>query len=168
MPPSTSSRSTTTFGPRPTASDAERGVGGEAWEIHGGGFYQVLKYRLTPPTIPQPLYWFKWEAYTTWLSGFALMVFLYYFNADTYLIDPSVADLSTAAAIAISIGGLVLAWVVYDGLCRVVRSELVLAALILALTTLAAWGRASSSAAGPSTYRSAPCSGRSWPPTSSS
>jgi uncharacterized membrane protein len=117
-----------------------RGVGGEAWEIHGGGFYQVLKYRLTPPTIPEPLYWFKWEAYTTWLSGFALMVFLYYFNADTYLIDPSVADLSTTAAIAISIGGLVLAWVVYDGLCRVVRSELVLAALILALTTLAAWG----------------------------
>jgi uncharacterized membrane protein len=119
---------------------AERGVGGEAWEIHGGGFYQVLKFQLAPPTIPSPLYWFKWEAYTTWLSGFALMVFLYYFNADTYLIDPSVADLTTTEAIAISIGGLVLAWVVYDGLCRVVRNELVLAGLILALTTLAAWG----------------------------
>jgi uncharacterized membrane protein len=120
--------------------DAERGVGGEAWEIHGGGFYQVLKYRLAPPTLPEPLYWFKWEAYTTWLSGFALMVVLYYFNPDTYLIDRSVADLSHAAAIGISIAGLVLSWVVYDLLCRMARSELVLAALLLGLTTLAAWG----------------------------
>jgi uncharacterized membrane protein len=120
--------------------DAERGVGGEAWEIHGGGFYQVLKYRLAPPTLPEPLYWFKWEAYTTWLSGFALMVVLYYFNPDTYLIERSVADLSHAAAIGISIAGLVLSWVVYDLLCRMARSELVLAALLLGLTTLAAWG----------------------------
>jgi uncharacterized membrane protein len=127
---------------RPPADpkDAEGGVGGEAWEIHGGGFYQVLKYRLAPPRLPEPLHWFKWEAYTTWLSGFALMVFLYYFNADTYLIDKSVADLSDAAAIGISIGLLAVAWVVYDGLCRLLRNELVLAAALLGLTTLAAWG----------------------------
>jgi uncharacterized membrane protein len=127
---------------RPPADpeDAERGVGGEAWEIHGGGFYQVLKYRLAPPQLPEPLYWFKWEAYTTWLSGFALMVFLYYFNADTYLIDKSVADLSDAEAIAISIGLLAVAWIVYDLLCRLLRNELVLAAALLGLTTLAAWG----------------------------
>jgi uncharacterized membrane protein len=126
--------------PPANADDTNRGVGGEAWEIHGGGFYQVLKYRLAPPRLPEPLYWFKWEAYTTWLSGFALMIVLYYFNADTYLIDKSIADLSEAAAIGISIAGLVLAWVVYDALCRLLRDELVLAAVLLGLTTLAAWG----------------------------
>jgi uncharacterized membrane protein len=127
---------------RPPAdpTNEEHGVGGEAWEIHGGGFYQVLKYRLAPPRLPEPLYWFKWEAYTTWLSGFALMVFLYYFNADTYLVDKSVADLSDAVAIGISIGLLAVAWVVYDVLCRLLRSELVLAGVLLGLTTLAAWG----------------------------
>ncbi|HLM37797.1 MAG TPA: urate hydroxylase PuuD [Gaiellaceae bacterium] len=127
---------------RPPADpkDSERGVGGEAWEIHGGGFYQVLKYRLAPPRLPEPLHWFKWEAYTTWLSGFALMVFLYYFNADTYLIDRNVADLSDPAAIGISIGLLAVAWIVYDVLCRLLRNELVLAAALLGLTTLAAWG----------------------------
>jgi uncharacterized membrane protein len=126
--------------PPANADDTKRGVGGEAWEIHGGGFYQVLKYRLAPPRLPEPLYWFKWEAYTTWLSGFALMIVLYYFNADTYLIDRSVADLSETTAIVISIAGLVLSWVVYDLLCRLLRNELVLAAVLLGLTTLAAWG----------------------------
>ena len=126
--------------PPKVPEDARRGIGGEAWEIHGGGFYQVLKYRLAPPRLPEPLYWFKWEAYTTWLSGFALMVFLYYFNADTYLIDKSVADLSDGVAIGISIGLLAVAWIVYDALCRLLRNELVLAAALLGLTTLAAWG----------------------------
>ena len=118
----------------------ERGVGGEAWEVHGGGFYNVQKYRVAPPDLPERLLWFKWEAYTTWLSGFALLIVLYYVNADTYLIDKSVADLSQAEAIAISVGLLVVAWVVYDALCRLVRNDLVLAGLLLALTTLAAWG----------------------------
>jgi uncharacterized membrane protein len=126
--------------PPAEAGDVERGVGGESWEIHGGGFYRVEKFALAPRRLPEVLHWFKWEAYTTWLSGFALMVVLYYFNADTFLVDPSVADLSTTAAIAISIALLVVAWVVYDALCRVVRSELVLAAALLGLTTLAAWG----------------------------
>jgi uncharacterized membrane protein len=127
---------------RPPAErgEAEGGVGGEAWEVHGGGFYRVLKYRVAPPRLPEPLHWFKWEAYTTWLSGFALMIFLYYVNADTYLIDPSVADLSEGAAITISIALLVAAWLVYDVLCRLLRSELVLAAAVLGLTVLAAWG----------------------------
>ena len=119
---------------------AGNGVGGEAWEIHGGGFYRVQKYRVAPPSLPERLLWFKWEAYTTWLSGFALFIVLYYFNARTYLIDRSVADLSPASAIAISIGLLAAAWVVYDVLCRLLRNELVLAAALLGLTTLAAWG----------------------------
>jgi uncharacterized membrane protein len=128
---------------RPPAEERDRdaGVGGEAWEVHGGGFYQVQKYRVAPQTLPEPLHWFKWEAYTTWLSGFALMIILYYFHADTYLIDKSVADLSTWSAILISIGLLVAAWVVYDALCRVLGDfPLLLAATLLGLITLAAWG----------------------------
>jgi uncharacterized membrane protein len=121
--------------------DAEEGVAGETWEIHGGGFYEIQKYRVAPKRLPETLHWFKWEAYTTWLSGFALMVVLYYLNADTYLIDRGVADLSTGAAVAISVGLLAAAWFVYDGLCRVLASRpLVLAALVLGLVTLAAWG----------------------------
>jgi uncharacterized membrane protein len=121
--------------------DAEQGVAGEAWEIHGGGFYHVQKYRVAPPALPDRLLWFKWEAYTTWLSGFALLVVLYYFNASTHLVDPSVAKLSDWEAVGISAAGLVLAWVVYDGLCRVLAGrDLWLGAAILAFTALSARG----------------------------
>jgi len=122
--------------------DRERGVGGESWEIHGGGFYRIEKFRVAPRQLPKPLHWYKWEAYWTWLSGFALLIVLYYLQAGTNLVDPSVARLSTGAAVAISIGGLALAWVVYDLLCRTIgqRSELALAACILGLVVLAAWG----------------------------
>ena len=121
-------------------ADADLGVGGEAWEIHGGGFYQVQKYRVAPKTLPEPLHWFKWEAYTTWLSGFGLLIVLYYVNANTYLIDKSVADLRPWEAIAISVALLVAAWVVYDGLCRMIPDDLALAGVLLVLVTLAAWG----------------------------
>jgi uncharacterized membrane protein len=121
--------------------DAEEGVSGEAWEIHGGGFYRVHKYAVAPRALPEPLYWFKWEAYTTWLSGFALLVVLYYAHADTYLIDKSVADVTTWEAVAISIGLLAAAWLAYDALCRLLGGRpLVLAAIVLASITLAAWG----------------------------
>jgi uncharacterized membrane protein len=119
--------------------DAAKGVHGELWSVHGGGFYHVQKYLTSPARLPEPLHWFKWEAYWTWISGFSLLVVLYYFNADTYLIDPSVADLSKAAAIAISLSGLVLAWVVYDLLCRAVKSDLVVGVAGVGLTTVAAW-----------------------------
>ncbi len=95
-----------------------QGVAGESWEIHGGGFYTVQKYRVAPERLPEPLHWFKWEAYTTWLSGFALLVVLYYLDADTYLVDRSVADLGTSWAVAISVALLALAWILYDVLCR--------------------------------------------------
>ncbi len=122
-------------------ADADRGVGGEAWEIHGGGFYRVEKFRVAPETLPSPLYWFKWEAYTTWLSGFALLVVVYFAHASSFLVDPSVAKLSTGEAIAISIGGLVLAWLVYDGLCRLLGdSDWLLALVVVALVVLASWG----------------------------
>jgi uncharacterized membrane protein len=131
---------------RPPANpeDAERGVGGEAWEIHGGGFYRVEKFTVAPKTLPSPLHWFKWEAYTTWLSGFALFVVFYYVHASTYLVDPSVADIPTWAAILISIGGLVVAWLVYDGLCRVLgEREWLLAAAVFAFVCLSAWAACS-------------------------
>ncbi|HTS74101.1 MAG TPA: urate hydroxylase PuuD [Gaiellaceae bacterium] len=121
------------------SEDARRGVAGEEWEIHGGGFYQVQKYRVAPPRLPEPLHWFKWEAYTTWLSGFALLIVLYYVNARTYLVDPGVADLTPTEAILISIGLLAAAWIVYDALCRAVSSQLVVAVAMIALTTVAAW-----------------------------
>ena len=121
--------------------DLRDGVGGELWEVHGGGFYHVKKYKVAPPVLPEHLAWFKWEAYTTWLSGFALMVVLYYFNAGAYLIDPAVADLTDWEAVGISIGLLIAAWVVYDVLCRLlVGHDLVLWALLIALTAVAAWG----------------------------
>jgi uncharacterized membrane protein len=120
--------------------DREGGVVGEAWEVHGGGFYRVSKYRVVPEQLPEPLHWFKWEAYTTWLSGFALLVVLYYLDADAYLIDRSVADISVAEAVAISLVLLVLAWFVYDSLCRLLGGhELLLAAALLAFVALSAY-----------------------------
>ena len=121
--------------------EAESEVAGEAWEIHGGGFYRVQKYRVAPERLPEPLHWFKWEAYTTWLSGSALLVVLYYLDADTYLVDRSVADLGTGWAVAISVGLLALAWAAYDGLCRVLaQRQLLLGLAILVFVAVAAYG----------------------------
>ncbi len=122
-------------------ADSDAGVAGEFWGVHGGGLYHSQKYRLAPAQMPEPLHWFKWEAYTTWLSGFALFVVLYYTDAGTRLIDPSVADLSAATAIALSLAGIALAWIVYDVLCRTVgqRSQAALAVVGTGLVALAAW-----------------------------
>jgi uncharacterized membrane protein len=98
--------------------DADEGVGGELWAIHGGGFYHVQKFRVAPDALPAPLHWFKWEAYSTWLSGFALLAVMYYANARTYMIDPSVADLAPWQAVAISVVMLALGWAFYDQLCK--------------------------------------------------
>lgn len=102
---------------KPTA-DIPAGTGGAAWEVHGGGFYEVRKYLVAPPQLPEGLIWHKWQAYTTFLSGFALLVLLYYGSAGLYLVDPARADLSAPAAAAIGIGGLAAGWFAYDGLCR--------------------------------------------------
>jgi uncharacterized membrane protein len=119
----------------------EEGVGGEVWEIHGGGFYRVEKYKVAPRTLPSPLHWFKWEAYTTWLSGFTLLVVLYYANASTYLVDPNVADIPAWAAVLISLGLLLIGWLVYDGLCRALEGrDRLLAVAIAAVITLTAFG----------------------------
>jgi uncharacterized membrane protein len=121
-------------------SDGDEGVRGESWEIHGGGFYRIHKFRVAPETIPEPLHWYKWEAYTTWLSGFALLVVLYYLDADAYLVDPSVQDLGAGTAVAISVALLAVAWLVYDGLCRLLGNrELLLAAALVAFVAASAY-----------------------------
>ena len=122
--------------------DADAGVAGEFWGVHGGGLYHSQKYRLAPAEMPEPLHWFKWEAYTTWLSGFALMIVLYYFDAGVRLVDADAADLEEWQAIALSVGGIALAWIVYDVLCRTVgqRSQVALAVIGTGLVALAAWG----------------------------
>ena len=127
--------------PPKRAEDAEAGVAGEFWGVHGGGLYHSQKYRLAPAEMPSPLHWFKWEAYTTWLSGFALFVVLYYTDADVRLVDPTVADLGTWEAIGLSVAGIALAWVVYDFLCRTVgrRSQAALAVVGTVVVALAAW-----------------------------
>jgi len=128
--------------PPKRSEDAESGIAGEFWGVHGGGLYHSQKYRLAPAEMPEPLHWFKWEAYTTWLSGFALLVVLYYFDAGVRLVDPAVADLADWQAIALSVSGLLLAWLAYDLLCRTVgqRSQVALAVAGFALFALAAWG----------------------------
>jgi uncharacterized membrane protein len=94
------------------------GVGGEAWQVHGGGFYHIQKYMVAPPHMPDDLTWFKWESYATWLSGFALLFLVYYLGAELFLIDRSVADLPVWGAVLIGIGGLAAGWLVYDRLCK--------------------------------------------------
>ncbi len=96
----------------------EPGVGGELWSVHGGGLYRVVKYTVAPANFPQTLHWFKWEAYTTWLTGIALLILLYWLGARVRLIDPEVARISVPVAIGISVATLSLAWLAYDLLCR--------------------------------------------------
>jgi uncharacterized membrane protein len=94
------------------------GVKGDAWQVHGGGFYQMIKFMVAPAKMPDELTWFKWEAYTTWLSGFALLVLVYYLNADLFLIDKSVLDMSAVQAAIVAFVSLAAAWIAYEVLCR--------------------------------------------------
>ncbi len=104
--------------PAPGSELAKKGVSGELWAVHGGGFYNPQKYLVAPAELPKELHWFKWEAYSTWLSGIALLTIAYYFNAQAMMIDKSVADITSWQAVGIGIGTLVVGWTVYDLLCR--------------------------------------------------
>lgn len=124
------------------AGDAARGVSGELWAVHGGGVYQSQKFLNGPVGEPlaEQLHWSKWEAYTTWLSGMGLLALIYWFGANTYLIDQQVMPLPPAAAVAISVGFLVGGWLVYDTLCRMLKArDTLLAAIIFVLVMLADW-----------------------------
>ena len=128
--------------PQGDSEPIDPNVAGELWAVHGGGFYRSRKYRVAPPVLPPTLHWFYWEAYSTWLSGFALLCLLYFLRAEAYLIDPSVAALTKPAAIAIALGVLVASWLVYDGLCRspLGRNGRALAIAVAIVTAIEAWG----------------------------
>lgn len=121
------------------------GVAGDLWAIHGGGFYHLQKFDTAPPAMPAELHWFKWEAYTTWLSGFALLIIVYYLSADAFLLAAdATVQLSTWQGIAIGVGALAVSWLAYDALCRspLSRASMLLAAVIFAGLTALAWALA--------------------------
>jgi len=117
----------------------DKGIKGDIWAIHGGGFYEVAKYANGPEAMPKNLHWFKWEAYTTWLTGILLLSLLYYVGADAYLIDSNKSNIDKVVAISGSIASLVVGWFVYDGFCRtkLVENGRVFAVLMVSL--IAAW-----------------------------
>lgn len=122
--------------------DLPEGVEGDLWAIHGGGFYYLRKFEVAPEKIPDTLHWFKWEAYFTWIFGFALLIVVYYLNADIYMVDAAVAELSTTTAIAIGVASIVGGWIVYDVLCRtpLLRKPTLFLAVMFAIMVGAAWG----------------------------
>jgi uncharacterized membrane protein len=118
------------------------GVAGEAWQVHGGGFYNMQKYVVAPRHMPEDLTWFKWEAYTTFLSGFALLCVHYWANPDLYLIDKSVLDLAPWQAVTLGVAALALGWIVYDLLCKSAlgKNDVALGAVLYVYLVFIAWG----------------------------
>ncbi|MDF2798459.1 MAG: urate hydroxylase PuuD, partial [Devosia sp.] len=115
---------------------------GEEWQVHGGGFYHIQKYLVAPDFLPEHLTWFKWESYWTWLSGFMLLVLIYYVGADLYLVDRNVLDVPAWGAILLSMGSIVLGFVVYNRLCKspLGESQNGLMLVLFAILTAMAWG----------------------------
>lgn len=122
--------------------DIEGLADGEEWQVHGGGFYHIQKYLVAPAAMPEHLTWFKWESYATWLSGFAMLVVLYWASAELYLIDPNVMALATWQAILISAGSLAIGWLIYDALCKspLGYNPTVLMLLLFVLLVAMSWG----------------------------
>ncbi len=121
----------------------DKGVDGELWAVHGGGFYNPQKYLVAPKSLPDHLHWFYWESYSTWLTGFGLFTVLYLFNAGTFLVDKSLHDWSPRAAIAAALGFLVLFWILYDTICRAFgrrkNGDLIVGALVFVYVVAAAY-----------------------------
>ncbi len=124
-------------------ADRDKGVGGELWSVHGGGFYLQQKYPVSPKTLPERLHWTMWQSYATWLTGFALFTVLYLVNAGSFLIDKRVYDWSPAAAASTSLVFLLAFWAVYDGVCRAFgrgkRGDAIVGGLLLAFIVFASW-----------------------------
>jgi len=118
------------------------GAHGEEWQVHGGGFYHIQKYLVAPAEMPEHLTWFKWEAYFTWLSGFALLAVVYYAGADLFLIDRNVLDVSAPVAILISVASLALGWLIYDQLCKspLGQNDTALMIVLYVILVVIAWG----------------------------
>lgn len=118
------------------------GTAGDLWAVHGGGFYYLKKFSVTPGELPSTLHWFKWEAYATWISGMALLIVVFYWNAQTYMLNPMVSGVTSATAIGIGVLSLLTSWIVYDLLCcsKFSRREDLLAVFIFTWFVLLAWG----------------------------
>jgi uncharacterized membrane protein len=127
---------------RPPEQGGDPRVKGELWSVHGGAFYKVTKFAGAPEKLPETLHWFMYEAYFTWITGVGLLLLVYWLQAKTYLIDPSIADLSAQVAVGIGVGTLVVGWVVYDLLCKspLQRWPTAFAVVGISLVTLVAWG----------------------------
>ncbi len=121
----------------------DKGVGGEQWAVHGGGFYNMQKYTLSPKKLPDHLHWSYWESYSTWITGFSLFTVSYLWNASTYLIDKSKMDWQPGAAIAVALAFFVVFWMVYDGICQIFgkgkNGDTVVGVLIAIFIAFAAW-----------------------------
>lgn len=126
----------------PPDDNKQKGIGGQLNSIHGGGFYEVAKYKLAPPAMPQTLHWFKWEAYSTWITGFSLLVLMYYIGAEAYLIDPAKFSIKPWQGILLSLLTLGIGWLIYDVLCKspLARNGWLLAWVLLLLIGFTAWG----------------------------
>ena len=127
---------------KPPEWKAKKGISGDLWAVHGGGFYEIAKYKLDPEEMPTTLHWFKWEAYTTWLTGAAMMIIVYYANATAYLIDPSKVDFgSNIGAIATSILFLLVTYAIYEGVVRsrIGKNKMAFSITIFVLMVIAAW-----------------------------
>lgn len=122
--------------------DLPAGAHGEEWQVHGGGFYHIRKYLVAPAEMPEHLIWFKWESYTTWLSGAALMMIVYWAGAELFLIDTAKADLSVFQGILISGVSLTLGWIIYDFLCksRLGEHPTLLMVLLFVMLIVMGWG----------------------------
>ena len=125
----------------PSAEAARKGVAGELWAVHGGGFYNPQKYAVAPAALPEKLHWFKWEAYTTWLSGTALLVLVYWIRAESMMLAPGPAMLTAGQAVGIGAASMVGTWFIYDALCRsrLGRNDALLGTVVFAGLTLLAW-----------------------------
>lgn len=121
--------------------DVRDELAGNLWAVHGGGFYYLEKYKVAPKTIPKHLHWFKYEAYFTWLSGFCLLFVVYYFNASAFLIDKNVLDISAFQGIMIGVSSFVVAWIIYDKMCKssLIKNQLAFALVGFAFLILFAW-----------------------------
>ncbi|MFC7703221.1 urate hydroxylase PuuD [Plastorhodobacter daqingensis] len=122
--------------------DLPAGAYGEEWQVHGGGFYHIQKYLVAPERLPDHLIWFKWESYATWLSGFALLVLVYYLGAEFYLVDPDVLDIPVWQAVLISLASLGFGWLAYDAICksRLGNDNTRLMLLLYVILVAMAWG----------------------------
>jgi uncharacterized membrane protein len=126
--------------PPKSEADRDKGVSGEVWSVHGGGMYHAQKYQVAAEKLPETLHWFKWEAYTTWISGMFMLALMYWYSAEIYLIDPAVANLSKPVAVLIGAALIVVGWFAYDRLCKSAignRENLMAAVLFVALSIIA-------------------------------